>query len=188
MKRAPHHLKRRWIFSMGLVALALYALGCATSPPTPPATQGAGVDQPSPASQELREIRLVEDQGSLNVVLAGSDALRYTAFKAIDPLRLVVDLPNTEARGVPSPLLVERGVVDKIETAVVTRDPQPLTRVEIGLKQETAYEISAEQDGIRVRFEPEPPLMEAKATEAELANTPPADNIGRGVQAKQEAL
>ena len=187
MKRAPHHLKRRWIFSMGLVALAFYALGCATSPPTPPPTQGAGVDQPSPASQELREIRLVEDQGSLNVVLAGSDALRYTAFKAIDPLRLVVDLPNTEARGVPSPLLVERGVVDKIETAVVTRDPQPLTRVEIGLKQETAYEISAEQDGIRVRFEPEPPPMEAKATEAELANNPPADNLGHGVQAQQEA-
>jgi type IV pilus assembly protein PilQ len=187
MKRAPHHLKRRWIFSMGLVALAFYALGCATSPPTPPATEGAGVDQPSPASQELREIRVAEDQGSLNVVFAGSDAMRYTAFKAIDPLRLVVDLPNTEAKGVPSPLLVERGVVDKIETAVISRDPQPLTRVEIGLKQETAYEISAEQNGIRVRFEPAPLLMEAKTTEAEVANNPPADNPGHGAQAQQEA-
>ena len=172
---------------MGLVALAFYALGCATSPPTPPATEGAGVDQPSPASQELREIRVAEDQGSLNVVFAGSDAMRYTAFKAIDPLRLVVDLPNTEAKGVPSPLLVERGVVDKIETAVISRDPQPLTRVEIGLKQETAYEISAEQNGIRVRFEPAPLLMEAKTTEAEVANNPPADNPGHGAQAQQEA-
>src|SRR5512139_2351279 len=186
MKRAPHHLKRRWIFSVGLVALAFYVIGCATSPPTPPATEGAGVDQPSPASQELREIRLADDQGSVNVVLAGSDAMRYTAFKAINPLRLVVDLPNTEAKGVPSPLLVDRGVVDKIETAVI-RDAQPLTRVEIRLKQESAYEISPEQDGIRVRFESAPPLMEAKTTEAGLANNPPADNPGPGAQAQQEA-
>ncbi|HVO84570.1 MAG TPA: type IV pilus secretin PilQ [Syntrophobacteria bacterium] len=187
MKRARHHLKRRWIFSMGLVALAFYALGCATSPPTPPATEGAGVDQPSPASQELREIRVAEDQGSLNVVFAGSDAMRYTAFKAMDPLRLVVDLPNTEAKGVPSPLLVERGVVDKIETAVISRDPLPLTRVEIGLKQETPYDIIAEQDGIRVRFESAPPLKEAKTVEAEATNNPPADNPGHGAQAQQEA-
>ena len=186
MKRAPYHLKRRWIFSVGLVALAFYVLGCATSPPTPPATEGAGVDQPSPASQELREIRLADDQGSVDVVLAGSDAMRYTAFKAINPLRLVVDLPNTEAKGVPSPLLVDRGVVDKIETAVI-RDAQPLTRVEIGLKQESAYEITPEQDGIRVRFEPAPPLMEAKTTDAGLANNPPTGNPGPGVQAQQEA-
>ena len=186
MKRAPHHLKRRWIFSMGLVALAFYALGCATSPPTPPATEGAGIDQPSPASQELRDIRVAEDQGSLNVVFAGSDSMRYTAFKAINPLRLVVDLPNTEAKGVPSPLVVDRGVVDKIETAVISRDPQPLTRVEIGLKQETAYEINTEQDGIRVRFEPAPPLMEAKPTEAVVASNPPAGNPGQGAQAQQD--
>jgi type IV pilus assembly protein PilQ len=188
MKRALQHLKRRWIFSMGLVALAFYALGCATSPPTPPAADGAGIGPQSPASQELTEIRLAEDQGSLNVVLAGSGAMSYTAFKAIDPLRLVVDLVNTEAKGVPSPLLVERGVVDKIEATVISRDPQPLTRVEIGLKQETPYEISPEQDGIRVRFEPAPPLVEAKTGEAELADDPPpADSPGHGVQAQQEA-
>jgi type IV pilus assembly protein PilQ len=187
MKRALHHLKRRWIFSMGLVALAFYAVGCATSPPTPPAADGAGVGPPSPAPQELREIRLAEDQGSWNVVLAGSGAMGYTAFKAIDPLRLVVDLVNTQAKGVPSPLLVERGVVDKIETAVISSNPQPLTRVEIGLKQETAYEITPEQDGIRVRFQPAPPLMEAKTSEAERANDPPADNPGHAVQAQQEA-
>ena len=172
---------------MGLVALAFYALGCATSPPTPPAAEGAGVDQPSLASQELREIRVAEGQGSLNVVLAGSDGMRYTAFKAINPLRLVVDLPNTEAKGVPSPLLVDRGVIDKIETAVLTRDPQPLTRVEIGLRQETAYEISAEQDGVRVTFEAAAPLMEAQTTEAGLANNPPAETPGPGAQAQQEA-
>ena len=182
MNNARHHVKRRWIFPLALAVVAFYAMGCATSPPTPLATESAASARPSTGAQELTEIRVVDEQGSLSVVLAGSDSLRYTAYKTIDPLRLVVDLPNARANAVPSPLPVEKGVINKIETATVSLNPHPLTRVEIGLNRETSYEINAEQDGIRVRFEPGPQPMEAKNTEVELARVAPSDNPGHGAQ------
>ena len=165
MRHAPHHLKRRWIFPMGLVALALCVVGCATSPPSPPTDDSAGVQRGSPTSQELRGIRVADEKGFLNVLLVGSDGMKYTAFKAIDPVRLVVELPNTVAsEAVLSPVVVENDIISKIETAVLSSDSQPMTRVQLGLNRETAYEISTDEEGVRVRLERTQAVTEVAAT------------------------
>ena len=45
----------------------------------------------------------------------------------------------------------------------LTQEPQPLTRVEIGLNQETPYEIFQEGDQIRVQFEKPAALKKARS-------------------------
>jgi type IV pilus assembly protein PilQ len=116
----------------------------------------------------------VDEDGFLDVLLVGTDAMTYTAFKAIDPLRLVLDLPNTESEIVSSPLAVENEIIGKIETMTLTQEPQPLTRVEIALNQETPYEIFQEDNQIRVQFDKSTALGEARAepaTERQMAGS-----------------
>ena len=112
---------------------------------------------------------MVDQDGILGIYLVGSNSMTYTAFKAIDPLRLVLDLPNTESEIASSPLAVENEIIGKIETMMLAQEPQPMTRVEIGLNQETPYEILQEKNQIVVQFEQTAAVVETEPTpEAEV--------------------
>jgi hypothetical protein len=151
---------------IGLLVLIFYSFGCATKSSAPPTSQ-ADVGEIAPGeTQQLRDIQVVDEDTSLDVLLVGSNSMTYTAFKAIDPLRLVLDLPNTESEIVSSPLAVENEIIGKIETMTLTQEPQPLTRVEIALNHETPYEIFQEENQIRVQFEKPSAFGEARAEPA----------------------
>jgi len=157
---------------IGLLVLIFYVFGCATKSSAPPSSQADVGEIASGETQQLRDIQVVDQDTSLDVLLVGSDAMTYTAFKAIEPLRLVLDLPNTESEIVSSPFAVENEIIGKIETMTLTQEPQPLTRVEIALNQETPYEIFQEENQIRVQFEKPTALGEARtepAAESEVA-------------------
>jgi type IV pilus assembly protein PilQ len=156
--------------------MIFYAFGCATTSSVPPSSQ-AGAGESAPAeTQQLRDVQVVDQNDFMDVFLIGSDALTYTAFKAIDPLRLVLDLPNTESEITSSPLAVENEIIGKIETMVLAQEPQPLTRVEIALNQETPYEIFQEQSQIRVQFKKRASMETQPA--AEQQETKPQAEIG----------
>jgi type IV pilus assembly protein PilQ len=153
MRHNRHRLKQKWILPLGLLALIFYAFGCASQPSAPPTSQADAGDRVSTETQQLQDIQVVDQDGFLGIYLVGSNAMTYTAFKAIDPLRLVLDLPNTESEISSSPLAVENEIIGKIETMMLAQEPQPMTRVEIGLNKETPYEIVQETNQIVVQFE-----------------------------------
>jgi type IV pilus assembly protein PilQ len=190
MRHAPHHLKRGWIISRGLVALALFAMSCATSSPSPPGSESAGVKAEGPTPKELRSIRVAEEKGFLNVMLVGSEGPQYTAFKAMDPVRLVVELPNTVAAdALLSPVVVDNDVISKIETTVLSSDAQPMTRVTFGLNRETSYDINTEDEGIRVRFQLAQPTVEAAAaTQPEVATETKGETPSPGGEAEEKTV
>jgi type IV pilus assembly protein PilQ len=159
-RRCP---KQRWIMCIGLLVLIFYALGCATKSPVQPTSQPGAGQLTAGETQQLKDVQVVDHDGTLDVLLTGSNAITYTAFKAIDPLRLVLDLPNTESEVSSSPVAVENEIIGKIETMTLTQEPQPLTRVEIGLNQETPYEIFQEGDQVRVQFEKPSALKKARS-------------------------
>ena len=165
MRQTQIHLKKIWTFQMGLLALIFWASGCATQPSAPPTFETAADERGTTEPRQLKDIQVVNQGESLNILLVGSDSMTYTAFKAIDPLRLVLDLPNTVSGGVSSPLAVENEIIGKIETLELPGAPSPMTRVEIGLNQETPYEIIQEQNQILVEFEK--PAVQAQAGAAD---------------------
>jgi type IV pilus assembly protein PilQ len=170
MRHNRHRLKQKWILPLGLLALIFYAFGCASQPSAPPTSQADAGDRVSTETQQLQDIQVVDQDGFLGIYLVGSNAMTYTAFKAIDPLRLVLDLPNTESEISSSPLAVENEIIGKIETMMLAQEPQPMTRVEIGLNQETPYEIVQETNQIVVQFEQTAVVVETEPTpEAETA-------------------
>jgi hypothetical protein len=66
--------------------------------------------------------------------------MTYRAIKVGDPLRVLVDLPNT-SNGTQGPLTVNNEIISTIKAATVVADPEPLTRVEIGLNRDTPFGI-----------------------------------------------
>jgi type IV pilus assembly protein PilQ len=149
------------------MALIFYAFGCASQPSAPPTSQADAGDRVSTETQQLLNIQVVDQDDIMGIYLVGSNSMTYTAFKAIDPLRLVLDLPNTETEIESSPLAVENEIIGKIETMMLAQEPQPMTRVEIGLNQETPYEIVQEKNQIVVQFQQTAAVVETEqASEA----------------------
>jgi type IV pilus assembly protein PilQ len=164
MRHIRRCLKGKLVLQIGLMALIFYVFGCASQPSAPTTSQADAGDRVSTETQQLQDIQVVDQDGILGIHLVGSNAMTYTAFKAIDPLRLVLDLPNTESEIASSPLAVENEIIGKIETMMLAQEPQPMTRVEIGLNQETPYEIVQEKNQIVVQFEQTAAGVETKPT------------------------
>jgi hypothetical protein len=85
----------------------------------------------------------------------------------LDPLRLVVDLPNTSNEMHPRPFTVDNEVIGTIKTAELIHEPQPLTRVEIGLNQNASYEITHKGKEVWVSFNMAEPVNKVKPPQTE---------------------
>ena len=79
------------------------------------------------------------DDDEIIVSIKASDSIHYTAFKGSDPLRLVLDFPNTKKGRFSDVLNVGEGVVDNIRT-LYSQDGRTL-RLEIFLNQGARYHI-----------------------------------------------
>lgn len=146
-----YQLRRRSIFFLGLALCVIGSLGCATD--------GILVETPS-TPYVLKEIQLVNQYGYWHVVLGGSESMPYKAFKVSEPLRLVVNLPNTVDKTDDKVLIPKNEIIDRIVTSMPPQNPQPFTRVEIILNRDASYEIKQLKEYTWIRLEPPPQLTE----------------------------
>jgi len=162
MRYGRCYLRRVWLFLLGLF---LYAIAC-----------------PSPSSATtphvLRDVRTVYQKGQWHVVLIGSHSMTYKATKTSNPLRLVVDLPNTVSKPLITSPVGDNEVIDTVKSSTIVHGPPPLTRVEIVLKKDISYDIRQEEEKIRISFNRVPPASQAEGAEPEPATevrdgTPP---------------
>jgi hypothetical protein len=102
----------------------------------------------------LRYIQVDNTKVDLHLRPYGTGSVNYSAFKFHNPLKLVIDLPNTKAENVSYPLTVENEIIGKIETIMFEYKSQPFTRVEIGLSQDASYSIDQGREEIWVSFYP----------------------------------
>jgi hypothetical protein len=136
-------LRRRSILKLGCVTFSfgfLLTLYCAALHAAGNDTKPVAKESPSSPQATLKEIRVLYQEGLWHVVLTGSQPMTYRAIKLGDPPRVLVDLPNT-SDGSQSPLTVNNEVISTIKAAAVVKDPEPLTRVEIGLNRDTSFGI-----------------------------------------------
>ncbi|MGV7220445.1 MAG: type IV pilus secretin PilQ [Nitrospinales bacterium] len=98
------------------------------------------------ASEEVNKkkiIRLTVDEvdSVVTIEIQGTDKLDYTAFKLMNPLRIVLDMPDMELGDLAdSEIVVDQGVVSSVKP-VYFEDTNVL-RLEISLNKPAAYEIS----------------------------------------------
>jgi len=138
MRPTPHHLKQGWIYLLfWLICTSGYAAPGAANVTAPPM---------------LRDVRIIYQNERWQVVLSGSGFTTCKAMKTEDPLRLVLDLPNTTSYTVSFRKIFDSEIVDTIDTLVLFHGPQPLARVVIGLYEDISYQISQSREEIRVSF------------------------------------
>jgi hypothetical protein len=136
MSRWICHPKKSWIFLLlwPLWVISYSTLAAAAAP------------------EVLSEITVVYEKDQWHAILTGPQFAPYRAIKTVDPLRLVLDLPNTLNEMNPKPLTVDNEVINTIKTAEIIHEPQPLTRIEIGLNQNASYQITRQGNEIWVSF------------------------------------
>ena len=73
------------------------------------------------------------------VTIESSQSIQYTAFKLLNPLRLVLDFPNTQKGSLSGKMQVNKGLVDSIRP--LHFDEVGVLRLEITLNKAADYEI-----------------------------------------------
>jgi len=153
MRCGRYYLRLIWI---SLLVWIVCVIGC----PTPSAATNP---------HELKDVWVIHQGGQWHVVLIGPESMTYKATKASDPPRVVVDLPNTVSKPTITSPIRENEVIGRVKTSTVVHDPQPLTRVEIGLNLDASYEISRKQEKIWISFNIVPPITRAEPSHIEPA-------------------
>ena len=146
---------RRKVCFISVIILALFYSACSvvTQVPPPPKEDEKKEAVVIPP-HVLKYIQVDNMKVDLHLRPYGTGSVNYSAFKFHNPLKLVIDLPNTVAENVSYPLTVENEIIGKIETIMFEYKSQPFTRVEIGLNQDATYSIDQGREEIWVSFYP----------------------------------
>jgi type IV pilus assembly protein PilQ len=135
---------------------------------------------------KIIDLQTAQEDNEVSIKLRSSQALEYTAFKLVDPLRLVLDFPNMEKSDLTGVMEVNQGVVSTIRPLYF--EEAKVMRLEIGLTKAVSYEIlrpSSYVMDIRLK-DNTPPVKEAEAPEeaepapeqVAMADSTPADRKG----------
>ena len=114
---------------------------------------------------KIIDLQTAQEDNEVSIKLRASQALEYTAFKLVDPLRLVLDFPNMEQGELSGVMEVNQGVVNTIRPLYF--EEAKVLRLEIGLTKAASYEIlrpSSYVMDIRLK-DTEVPAQEAQAPE-----------------------
>ena len=97
---------------------------------------------------------------------------RYTIYKPVDPVRIVVDFTDTKlAKGVPASVAANNGVINIIKISQSSEIKTQMAKVEIGLDKMMAHEVSNDNNKLLILIKP----MEQSAE-----TTPSSDLYGTG--------
>jgi hypothetical protein len=146
-----------------------------------PSSESGDGDQQSEPAKMKRIIRLTADEvdNVVTIEIQGTDRLDYTAFKLMNPLRIVLDMPNMELGDLAAQIIqVDKGVVSTVKP-VFFEDTNVL-RLEISLNVAASYEISQDVESqVLVKLKNAP-------TEA-LAMAPGGEEIETSVDQSEES-
>jgi hypothetical protein len=185
MRGRPCHKKQGYNLTLIFLIWIIWASGCATSA-TPTADEKDGEKGAPVPHHILKDIRVVDTRVHFELVRSGTKNIYYTAFKDSDPLRIVVDLPDTVAGNVSSSMAVENEIIGEIRTITLGDESKPITRVEITLRQDTAYLIDEGHQKILITFLTDQQLLKDAADQGEPVVLPEAEESNLEEKAGQE--
>ena len=117
---------------------------------------GAAVAGKGEGSNQIREIQVARSGGKTIVTVVGSERPTYTAFKLSSPRRLVVDLADSQARGVPSVVEAETDLVDGVAVSQFTSGGVPVSRVMVNFRKEAGYRVRADGSNLVIALSGSP--------------------------------
>ncbi len=131
---------------------------------------------------EVNWINVIPDvsgKGSIIQIARSKDA-SYTAFKLVQPSRIIVDVNAERSKELSAPALFSKNLIEDIELKEIQGEPAK-TRIVASLKQDSEYNVDEKGNIIRVSIFPK--------ESAEAPKTPPAPvSVGREVEPKEPRI
>ncbi len=138
--------RTHWL-SLFLILL-LIAAGCAGKAATKPeAVEG----EPTASASVIEKITVTEEEAAVVVVIKGNQPLTYSAIKHQVPLGVVLYFPNTLLEGVEESLSPESTLIESIVISQ-PEEQDGLSRIQINLTDDVAYQVNQEENQIYVQF------------------------------------
>lgn len=163
-----HNLSQGWILIAFIICIMCSA-GCASLSSFARITKEVDKENTNIASDVLRDVVVEEQNDSTKILLVGSHGMSYAVFKSIDPLELVVDLPNTISDTVTTNFAVDNEIISKIEILNFTAGSTFMIRVKIGLNRETPYRVIQEHNQVNIHLKKTDLLTNSEQTQTEPA-------------------
>ncbi|MDF1525568.1 MAG: type IV pilus secretin PilQ [bacterium] len=140
---------KRFIAKLPWVLLAVFALvasGCAA----PKSQMRSSVEEAALASVTSVTGEELPDRVRLNI--EGTATLAYTVFRLSEPLRLIVDLADTDITGLGELITVDLGNVATVSPIQLYEDAGRIGRLEVSLVELWDYETSRADNTIIIDF------------------------------------
>ena len=105
----------------------------------------------------VKRIEVTESTEGSRVTIEASKPFEYTVFKLVNPLRVVVDLPEAQLGKLAGPIEVKNGTVNVIRNRQIEDPKRRGARVEIGLDKLVEYNVDSDGNFLYVNLG-KPPL------------------------------
>jgi type IV pilus assembly protein PilQ len=138
----------------------------------------AAVAAEQPGVKKLAAIESIVPAGygsATELVIKLTSPVTYTSYKTISPLRLVIDFSHVTPENISSPVIVNKGNFKTVTASRFDTDAGVLTRVEIGLAEDSEAVISAQPNNrgeLRISF-PVLAAIVSSAAAKDLADSSP---------------
>lgn len=148
--------RRNTFLCVILCAFLSIQLGCGSSRQSTTAKGGA---QPEAAAStasgknQIREFHVQELDNATLVTIEGVREPDFSVFKLNDPLRVVIDLANTEFGDIAGPFAVNNGTVNEITTTQLDDVTSSVARLIIGFDQIVDYEVVPEGPRLKINIQ-----------------------------------
>jgi len=136
-------------FIILIVVMLLVVAGCASKQKAAQQPD-KGVVEPA-ESKLITEITTDEDSESFSVWIKGNQLLTYTSVKQPFPLGVLLYFPETSLGNINTTVTPDSDDVGPINASELTDNGQT-ARIEITLKNDTSYEVSREDNDLKISF------------------------------------
>ena len=116
----------------------------------------AGIAEEGAAQIESVNVISGPSEKGTAIKITSSQPVTYTAFKLVQPLRLVVDVNASLAEGLTGPAVLDRGIIKAIHFERIKEKPT-LTRVVAALSRDVEYDVQKEDRTIKILVFPKEP-------------------------------
>ena len=169
MRRGTNCLKAGWIVLCILGSIPMVWPSAHTAIPADlPAVEPLAAK----GNHVLTEIRVVYRDGQWRVVLRGSGGMKYRISKAVNPLRVVVNLPNTVCRPTIVTPATPNETIAAVKATTLVTGSQPLAEVEIRLRRDRSFRAGQEGEYIQVIFDTATPPSDTRTAQIDAGSIP----------------
>jgi type IV pilus assembly protein PilQ len=125
-------------------------LGLSANAAFAPAAMAQSQKAQKTAINAISAMQVVEEDAGTIVRIKGSAVPTFSVYKLTSPLRLLIDVSNSELSGEPQTDKVNNGVISQVALLEFSDSVQSITRVIVGFDQAAHYDVRTEGNDVVV--------------------------------------